>query len=192
MTTTPPQSAGSKPAADVVAADVVAFWREAGPQRWFAKDEAFDRDFTARFLNAHYAAARREHEGWLDSAEGALALMVLLDQFPRNAFRGTAHMFATDPLALHYARTALDRGLDQQLEPALRLFLYLPFMHSEQLPDQQRCLALCQALGQSEDYAQEHLDIIAKFGRFPHRNPQLARTTTPQEQAYLDGGGFAG
>ena len=183
------QSAGGGPAP---AADITAFWRAAGPQRWFAKDDAFDQAFTGRFLQAHYAAARREHDAWSRDPEGALALMVLLDQFPRNAFRGTAHMFATDPLALHYARQALQDGLDMKVDADVRLFLYLPFMHSESLEDQLRCVALCDALGQSQSYAQEHLEIIARFGRFPHRNPALGRATTAEEQVFLDGGGFAG
>ena len=175
-----------------LAHEIATFWREAGPQRWFAKDEAFDRQFTEQYLQAHYAAARREYEAWQQFPDGALALMVLLDQFPRNAFRGTAHMFATDPLALSYAKQLLEQGMDQQVDVSTRLFLYLPFMHSESLEDQQRCVALCNALGQSQDYAQEHLEIIERFGRFPHRNPALARVTTAEEQAFLDAGGFAG
>ncbi len=126
---------------------VCGFWREAGPDRWFAKDEAFDAAFRARFQDAHFAAARRELDAWADGAEGALALMILLDQFPRNAFRGTAHMYATDPLARYFADRAIDRGLDQQLEPEVRVFLYLPFSHSEALADQERAVALNTALG---------------------------------------------
>ena len=175
-----------------LAQDVSSFWREAGPQRWFAKDEAFDREFSNRFLQVHYAAARREYEDWLQLPEGALALMVLLDQFPRNAFRGTAHMFATDPLAQHYARQLLEQGMDARVDETVRLFLYLPFMHSESLEDQKRCVELCNALGQSQDYAREHMEIIEKFGRFPHRNPMLGRVTTTDEWAFLDAGGFAG
>ena len=175
-----------------LAHDVAAFWKEAGPQRWFTKDAAFDQQFTERYLQAHYAAARREYDAWLQFPEGALALMVLLDQFPRNAFRGTGHMFATDALALFYARKLLEQGMDGQVDASLRLFLYLPFMHSESLDDQKRCVVLCNALGQSQDYAQEHLDIIEKFGRFPHRNPALGRVTTAEEQAFLEAGGFAG
>ena len=175
-----------------LAHEVAMFWREAGPQRWFAKSDAFDKEFTERFLSAHYAAARREYEAWLQFPEGALALMVLLDQFPRNAFRNTAHMFATDLLAQHYAKRLLDQGMDARVDTSVRLFLYLPFMHAESLEDQQRCVALCDALGQSQDYAREHLEIIEKFGRFPHRNPALGRQTTAEEQAFLDAGGFAG
>jgi uncharacterized protein (DUF924 family) len=178
---------------DTVVAELIAFWREAGTARWFAKDDAFDVLFRHRFLEAHLAAARRELDGWLATAEGGLGLMLLLDQFPRNAFRGTAHMYATDPLARLVAGKAVDAGLDRLVEPELRVFFYLPFEHSEVLADQERALALARALGgEYEKYAIGHHDIIRRFGRFPHRNPILGRDTSPEEQAFLDGGGFAG
>jgi len=174
--------------------EVIEFWRDAGPARWFEKDEAFDRTFRDRFLQAHMAAASRELDNWTDTAAGTLALLVLLDQLPRNAFRGTAHMFATDPLARHFTRRLLDRGGDAEVEPGLRTFCYLPLMHSEDVQDQRDCVALYERLGdaQSLHYAKLHLEAIERFGRFPHRNPVLGRTTTAAEQAYLDGGGFAG
>lgn len=172
---------------------VIAFWKQAGPKRWFAKDEGFDRDFRDRFNAAHMQAARRELEGWLTTADGALALLILLDQYPRNAFRGTAHMFATDPLARLYARKMVDAGLDQQVEPQLRAFCYLPFEHSEDPQDQQRSLALNQQLDASTyHWAKEHADIIERFGRFPHRNGVLGRASTDEELAFLKAGGFAG
>lgn len=172
---------------------VIAFWKQAGPKRWFAKDEGFDRDFRDRFNAAHMQAARRELEGWLTTADGALALLILLDQYPRNAFRGTAHMFATDPLARFYARKMVDAGLDQQVEPQLRAFCYLPFEHSEDPQDQQRSLALNQQLDASTyHWTKEHADIIERFGRFPHRNGVLGRASTDEELAYLKAGGFAG
>lgn len=172
---------------------VIAFWKQAGPKRWFAKDEGFDRDFRDRFNAAHMQAARRELEDWLTTADGALALLILLDQYPRNAFRGTAHMFATDPLARLYARTMVDAGLDQQVEPQLRAFCYLPFEHSEDPQDQQRSLALNQQLDASTyHWAKEHADIIERFGRFPHRNGVLGRASTDEELAFLKAGGFAG
>ncbi len=175
------------------AAAVVAFWRDAGAERWFAKDEAFDRQFRERFRELHFAAAARRCDGWIATAEGALALMLLLDQYPRNSFRGTGHMYATDPLARMFCRHALDARLDGQVEPALRLFFYLPLSHSEDLGDQQRALALNVALGEPyRSHAQDHLDIVARFGRFPHRNAMLGRRTTAEEQRFLDGGGFAG
>lgn len=172
---------------------VIAFWKQAGPKRWFAKDEGFDRDFRDRFNAAHMQAARRELEDWLTTADGALALLILLDQYPRNAFRGTAHMFATDPLARLYARKMVDAGLDQQVEPQLRAFCYLPFEHSEDPQDQQRSLALNQQLDASTyHWAKEHADIIKRFGRFPHRNGVLGRASTDEELAFLKAGGFAG
>lgn len=175
------------------AAEVVTFWREAGMEKWFNGGEEFDRECESRFYAAHMAAARREYEGWLDDAEGALALLVLLDQIPRNIFRGTGHAYATDGLALHYARRAMEAGLDAQVEPGLRAFVYLPFEHSEDIADQRRAVDLFRALGDevSLDYAIRHLEVIERFGRFPHRNRALGRVNTPAEQEWLDaGGGF--
>ncbi|MFK2879415.1 DUF924 family protein [Rhodanobacter hydrolyticus] len=172
--------------------DVVHFWREAGPDKWFARDDAFDRAFIERFQATHMAAARRELDGWMDHGDGALALLILLDQFPRNAFRGTAHMFATDPLALAFARQAVARGDDRTVDAALRVFFYLPFEHSEVLADQECAMTLCKGLGDYARYAAIHRDVIARFGRFPHRNAALGRETTNEEQAFLDAGGFAG
>lgn len=171
---------------------VIEFWKQAGPKRWFTKDDAFDAAFRDTFYATHMQAARREL-GWLDSAPGALALLILLDQYPRNAFRGTAHMFATDPLARLYARRMVDAGLDQLIEPELRAFCYLPFEHSEDPADQQRSLVLNQQLDASTyHWAKEHAAIIERFGRFAHRNEVLARVTTAQEREFLDNGGFAG
>jgi uncharacterized protein (DUF924 family) len=175
------------------AAGVVAFWREAGDARWFQGDAAFDDACRARLLDAHFAAARREREAWMDGAEGALALAILLDQIPRNVFRGSGHAFATDPLARHYAARALQAGFDAQVAPELRLFFYMPFEHSEEMADQARAVELFTALGDANylHYAVAHRDVIARFGRFPHRNRALGRTNTPEEQAWLDaGGGF--
>lgn len=173
---------------------VVDFWRDAGYERWFARDDAFDDDFHGRFLDAHHAAARRELEGWMESADGALALIVLLDQFPRNCFRGSAHSYATDGLARHYASRAIAVGFDKQVDPAMRFFFYMPFEHSEAQEDQQRALDLFAALGDANymKYAQLHADLIARFGRFPHRNAALGRESTQEEVDYLAGGGFSG
>ncbi|KAF1694916.1 DUF924 family protein [Pseudoxanthomonas koreensis] len=176
-----------------VAAEVVRFWRDAGVASWFNGGEAFDRECEARFLEAHLAAARRAHEDWLDSAEGALALLLLLDQIPRNVFRGSGHAFATDGLARHYAGRALAAGHDAATAPDLRAFFYLPFEHSEDLADQQRSVALFRPLGNEvyTNYAVAHLEVIERFGRFPHRNRALGRESTPEEQAWLEaGGGF--
>lgn len=176
------------------AQDVVEFWRAAGTQRWFTRDEAFDAECAARFLDAHHAAARREFEGWMAEAQGALALLILLDQIPRNVFRGSAHAYATDGLARECAQRSLDAGFDTRVEPELRMFFYLPFEHSEDLADQERSLFLHRALpGENADHwARIHHDIIRRFGRFPHRNAALGRRTTPEEQAFLDAGGFKG
>ena len=175
------------------AAEVLAFWREAGPARWFAKDEDFDARFRQRFLAAHEAAARGELQTWADAAEGALALLILLDQFPRNAFRGNARMFATDAHARAVARTAVAAGFDRQVEDELRNFFYLPFMHSEDLADQQYGETLAGGLGEdAAKWARIHREIIERFGRFPHRNALLGRETTREEQAFLDAGGFSG
>jgi uncharacterized protein (DUF924 family) len=175
------------------ASSVVEFWQQAGEDKWWRKDEAFDRDFRERFLALHERAAAGELEGWLAEATSALALMILLDQFPRNAFRGSARMFATDPLARRYASAALQAGFDRAIDAPLHMFFYMPFEHSESLADQERSVALQVHLGPKlHKYALLHQDIIQRFGRFPHRNPLLGRETTPAEQAFLDGGGFAG
>jgi uncharacterized protein (DUF924 family) len=178
--------------------DVIAFWLEAGPKKWFAHDAAFDAEIRARFEDLHLSAARGEHLDWAQTQSGALALLLLLDQFPRNLWRGSAHAFATDPLARSIADAALTRGLDQQAELQLRVFFYLPFEHSERPEDQERAVALCRAAYGADDrdgylrFAILHQDIIARFGRFPHRNAALGRASTPQEQAFLDDGGFKG
>ncbi|NIJ70487.1 uncharacterized protein (DUF924 family) [Xanthomonas sp. 60] len=177
-----------------MAAAVVGFWTEAGADKWFTRDEAFDASFRARFLDEHMAAAARAREHWLSTAEGALALLLLLDQFPRNCFRGTAHSYATDPLARHYAMRAIEEGLDLQLVPKLRAFIYLPFEHSEDPMDQERSVAMFDVLGDKEylKFAELHRDIIRRFGRFPHRNAALGRVPSVEELEFLAEGGFAG
>jgi uncharacterized protein (DUF924 family) len=185
------QSGGWLLASD--AAAVVAFWREAGPRLWFAKDTRFDDQFRGRFLALHEAASRGECAGWVATPEGALALLLLLDQFPRNAFRGTPRMYATDVMARAIATKAIDAGHDGSVEQPLRLFLYLPFAHSEDLADQIRSVELAERLGEPDhSHARRHRSIIQRFGRFPHRNPILGRDMTPEEQHFLDGGGYSG
>lgn len=175
------------------AGEVLDFWRDAGARKWFAKDPDFDRRFRARFLDLHLSAARRECDAWPASAEGALALVILLDQFPRNAFRGTAHMYATDGLARHFARRAIAAGADGEVEAELRAFFYLPFEHSEELADQRLSVELHRRIGRPWlGHAERHLRVIERFGRFPHRNPLLGRETTAEERAFLEQGGFAG
>lgn len=176
------------------AKDVVDFWIQAGPQLWFRGGQAFDEQCRDTLLELHMAAARGELSHWADDAQGSLALLLLLDQIPRNIFRGSAHAYATDPLALSVARQAIEQGHDSQYDPELRSFFYLPFMHSEDLADQQRCTELFSALpgSNSEKWATHHHAIIQQFGRFPHRNHLLGRATTPQEQEWLNEGGFQG
>lgn len=175
-------------------AGVLAFWREAGRERWYEHSDAFDAEVRDRFLALWHKAAAGGLASWEDSDDGALALVIVLDQFPRNMFRGTPEAFASDALAREVARRAIERGTDLRIDPLLLEFLYLPFMHSEHLPDQLRCVALFENTDNAENlkYAREHADIIQRFGRFPHRNHLLGRDTTADEQAFLDGGGFAG
>lgn len=173
--------------------DVIAFWREAGPNRWFEKDTKFDDDIRQRFLALHEAASTGKLTHWETSAEGALALLILLDQFPRNMFRGQTRTFATDPLARAVASRAILNGYDGAF-PDLRGFFYLPFEHSEDLADQERGLLLYKTAGDADGlkWAELHTDIIRRFGRFPHRNAVLGRISTPEELKFLADGGFAG
>lgn len=175
-------------------AEIVAFWREAGPGKWFAKDDAFDAEIRRRFLATHLAAAADTLSSWEATPEGAYALLILLDQFPRNLFRGSPQAFATDPQALAIAERAIAHRFDQHFDPVERRFIYMPYMHSEALADQERCLALCAAADDAEGvkFAEIHRDIIREFGRFPHRNAVLGRQTSRDEQAFLDAGGFNG
>ena len=176
-----------------IATELVDFWRDAGMGKWFRGGEAFDAECRMRWLDAHFAAARREYDAWMDDAEGALALVLLLDQIPRNVFRNSGHAFATDPLALHVASRAIDDGHDAKIDAGLRFFFYLPFEHSEAIADQDRAVELFTALGNADllGYANAHRDVIVRFGRFPHRNRALGRSNSPEEQAWLDaGGGF--
>lgn len=172
---------------------IVSFWRAAGPDLWFAKDRAFDMAFRDRFLARHEACVAGHLTDWAASAEGAMALVLLADQFPRNAFRGTSRMFATDDLARAIAHAAITAGHDQTIDPVLRMFFYLPFAHSEDPADQDRSVALFRDLPPpAPDHSARHRDIIRRFGRFPHRNSILGRPTTPQEAEYLNSGGYAG
>jgi uncharacterized protein (DUF924 family) len=172
---------------------VLTFWREAGPDKWFTCDVEFDADICEKFLSTYEAAAAGKLAAWEATAEGALALTIVLDQFPRNMFRGQARCYATDPLARQVANRALKRGYDQDVPAVERRFFFLPFMHSEDMADQRRCVALYrEACDDDLKYAERHADIIRRFGRFPHRNAVLGRTTTAEEQAYLDAGGFKG
>jgi uncharacterized protein (DUF924 family) len=173
---------------------VLAFWRGSGPDKWFKKDTAFDDEIRMRFLTTYEVAARGGLAAWEQTQESALAFVIVLDQFPRNMFRGSARAFDADPLALAVAGRAIGRGFDMEFPVQERAFFYLPFEHSERVADQERCCELFRATGDAEllKWAELHADIIRRFGRFPHRNAVLGRTTTADEQAFLDSGGFAG
>jgi uncharacterized protein (DUF924 family) len=175
------------------AAEVIDFWWLVGPTMWFAKDAAFDRVFRERFLPVHEAAAAGNCDDWASTPYGALALLVMLDQFPRNAFRGTPRMYATDQKARSVAADAIDAGFQHEVHPSWQVFFALPFAHSENPVDQDRSVALAREIGPSDTRrAEHHRDIVRRFGRFPHRNPILGRQMLPEEQRFLDDGGFAG
>jgi len=173
--------------------EVVRFWRDAGPKAWFAKDETFDGRCRA-FEKTHHAAARRELGAWEADAEGALALILLLDQIPRNIYRNSPHAFAADPIALAVARRAIAHRFDEATSTDLRAFMYLPLEHAEELEAQDECVRLMTMIGNPEytRFAVLHREIIARFGRFPHRNAILGRASTAEELAYIAEGGFAG
>lgn len=181
-------------AVDTDPADVVAFWREAGPDAWFTKNEAFDALCRERFLAAHEAAASGDLAGWEKTPDGSLALLILLDQMPRNMFRGTPRVWDTDRLALAAAGRALASGFDGRVDPDLRQFFYLPYMHAEDLAAQERSVSLYARFGSEENraFAKHHRDIVARFGRFPHRNDVLGRESTPEELAFLEQDSFRG
>ena len=174
--------------------DVLTFWRQAGPQKWFTRNVAFDEAIRLKFEPVHHRAARGEYDAWAETPEGALALVILLDQFPRNLYRHSAHAFATDGKARAVARAAVDRGFHRRVDAELAQFFALPFEHSEDVADQDEGLALAVELDDADilKWVTIHRDIIVRFGRFPHRNPAMGRTTTPEELAFLEDGGFSG
>ena len=175
------------------AEEIVRFWREVGPERWFSRDDAADVLCRERFLETYEAAARGDLPEWELEPEGALALLILLDQMPRNMFRGTRRAWATDAPAVLMAERAIDKGFDRQVAPDMRRFFYLPFMHAEDLAAQERSVTLNADLGgDSAEYARHHRDIVARFGRFPHRNAVLGRESTPEESAFLEQDAFRG
>lgn len=175
------------------AAEIVRFWRDAGPKAWFAKTETFDGRCRA-YEDDHHAAARRELAHWEADAEGALALVLLLDQIPRNIYRNSAHAFATDPLAVAVAARAIEKRFDAATDSDLRVFFYLPFEHAEDLTLQERAVTLIEAMRDPvfTRFAVLHRDVISRFGRFPHRNAALGRKSTAEELQFLADGGFGG
>lgn len=171
---------------------IIQFWK-ASSDKWFSKDAAFDQEFEKLLLPEYKRAAEGLLEEWMATADGALALIILLDQFPRNAFRNTLRMFATDTLAVQYARRAMQAGFIDEIKGDIRAFLIMPYMHAEDLSDQDMSVKLFDILGQPWlKHAKEHREIISRFGRFAHRNGILGRQTTAEEQTFLDGGGFQG
>lgn len=184
---------GKSQSEDERANQVVEFWRAAGRERWFAKDPTFDQLFRDRFAAEYRAATAGQLRDWEGTANGALALIILLDQYPRNSFRHTPKMYASDEQARGVADRAIRSGHDQAIEVPLRMFFYLPFGHSESLADQNRSVELVRKMSAGEaKHAERHRDIIRRFGRFPHRNVILKRKTRPEEQRYLDEGGYSG
>ena len=175
--------------------DVLAFWFGTAAdhgkrhKRWFEKDVAFDAEITRLFLRLYETLVGNKE--WLAAPKDCLARIVVLDQFPRQMFRGNARAFAADPMALEAAKVAVERGYDRDLLPVEKLFVYLPFEHSEVLADQLRACELTQPLDRFPEtsdvyrYALAHRDIIARFGRFPHRNAILGRVSTPEEVEFL-------
>jgi len=172
----------SKPRA---ASDLITFWRQSS-RYWFVKNSAFDTFFRDFFLDLSTQVINREHDSWLADPYGALALILMTDQYPRCAFRGTVDMYRTDGLATEYARLALKAGYPNMVEDRLKVFFYLPFTHSEDLSDQRISVALIGSLGDPwATKAHNFMEIINKFGRFPHRNEMLGRSTTREEAAFL-------
>ena len=170
--------------------EVIHFWfKETQPQQWFQKNDQFDEQVKERFLSVYELARDGLCDGWKNSAEGCLALCVVLDQFPRNMFRGTPDMFATDMKALLVAKHAISQGFDQVLKPEERRFLYLPFEHSENMNDQKKSVELFEKMKKDDplgyEYAVRHVEVIEKYGRFPHRNKIIGRESTPEEEEYL-------
>ncbi len=177
--------------------EVLRFWfEESQPQQWFQTNESFDREIRERFFTTYEMATDDLCRAWARDAEGSLALCIVLDQFPRNMFRNSPMAYASDHKALLVAKEAIHKGFDQILTPVKRRFLYLPFEHSEELQDQVRSVKLFESMKKDDpigyEYALRHKEIIERFGRFPHRNVDLGRTSTPEELTYLNqpGAGF--
>lgn len=174
--------------------NILAFWfEETPPKLHFQKNAAFDQEIATRFEDTYLAAIADDLDSWGTSPEGALALVIILDQFSRNLHRDSPAAFAHDAKAVAIAGQAIDAGFDLELPDHQRAFLYMPFMHAEDLALQEKSVALfTKSLPDSNNiqYAEEHRDIIKNFGRFPHRNKTLRRTTTAEEQQFLENGGF--
>ena len=177
--------------------EVLHFWfEEIEPRQWFEVNPAFDKQVRDRFQVIYNMACEGLCNAWQEDADGAVALCIVLDQFPRNMFRDTARAYESDDTALLTAKYAVSRGYNHILPPVRRKFLYMPYMHSESLSDQNKCVDLFEAMKNddpvSHDYAVKHMKVIEQFGRFPHRNSVLGRAGTPEEAAFLaeQGPGF--
>ena len=176
---------------DQRALDLLAFWIDAGPPKWFAGGAKFD-----KVCEAYETLWEEGRDGglasWPETVSGALALIILLDQIPRNIFRGDAKQFSTDDMAVDLALEAMGRGFDKAVMAPMRAFFYMPLMHAEDITLQRQCCDLFRTSDMKDNYhyALVHMDAISRFGRFPHRNEMLGRETTPEEQAYLNSGGF--
>jgi uncharacterized protein (DUF924 family) len=171
--------------------EILDFWfTEGNDDTWFRPPPEFDREIAERFGATYEDAAAGRLKAWEETPEGALALVIALDQFPRNMFRDSAKAFASDPLACAVAERAIARGHDLAVPAERRIFFYMPLEHAEELARQERCCALVRKhcdLGKYVEYADRHHAVIARFGRFPHRNAVLGRKSTPEEIAYLEG-----
>lgn len=183
-------------ASEISAEEIVRFWEEIGPKNWYAVEPELDATITRRFGATWERAAAGAFRDWLGTPRGALAYLILTDQFPRNMFRGDARAFATDAMARDAAMAALHRGHDLQLPEPIRQFFYLPFMHAESTFDQDRCVCLMltrmpESGASNLHHARAHRAVIRQFGRFPYRNVALGRKSTPQEEAFLEAGGYA-
>lgn len=173
--------------------EVISYWKSIGKDCWFKRDDEIDKTIRERFLPTYELAAAGKLGSWRSQAESSLALILLLDQFSRNMFRNDPRAFAADSIALDVADKAIDNGFHLEVDEELSQFFYMPFMHSESICDQDRCVELMHCYGNDGhvNYAIIHRKVIERFGRFPHRNPALDRQTTPAEQAFLDAGGFS-
>lgn len=178
----------------VEAREILDFWADLGPQKWWRKDAAVDRTIEERFGQTHSDAAHGRLDDWLSQQDGALALIIVLDQFSRNMFRNSPRAFAQDTRSAHLVHGVMANGLDRRMRDDIGVFCYMPLMHAENIHDQEICVREMKRLGLKDNIkaAEEHRDIIARFGRFPHRNDVLGRETTAAEQTFLDEGGFSG
>ncbi|KIN66330.1 hypothetical protein Z946_342 [Sulfitobacter noctilucicola] len=177
--------------------EILSFWLdEVGPKGWYAQDDALDTEIRNRFEDGWHAACDGKFSLWLTYPSGALAYIILTDQFSRNMYRGEGQAFASDRMGLAVAKSAIARNWDMMIDPPARQFFYMPLMHSESLIDQDRCVRLmCERMPKEGAnnllHARAHREVIRQFGRFPYRNAALSRCSTAAEQTYMDAGGYA-